>query len=139
MWSSTAIRTLLIALDGFVALSAIAGGIALATGLEDGRFAVELLRGTPIGSYLIPGLILGAVVGGTATVAAAAALCWPRVMARTTALAGMVLMGWIAGEVLLLPAEARSWVEAGYFAVGLLMACFGCLARQKGFHERHAQ
>jgi hypothetical protein len=35
--------------------------------------------------------------------------------------AGAVLMGWIAGEVLILPASARTWWEAGYCGVALLM------------------
>jgi hypothetical protein len=50
--------------DVFVALTALGGGIALATGLEADRFPLDWLRGTPFRNYVIPGLILAGVVGG---------------------------------------------------------------------------
>src|SRR5512135_3821044 len=63
-------RLALVGLDGFAALTAICGGIALAAGLEASRFPATWLQGTPFASYLLPGLILAAVVGGSAAVAA---------------------------------------------------------------------
>ena len=37
-------------------------------------------------------------------------------------MAGGIMMGWTIGEVLILTQpEARSWVEAAYFAAGLAM------------------
>ena len=55
MSSSRIVHTALIVLDGFTALTAIGGGIALAVGLERDRFPPERLRGTPFCSYLVPG------------------------------------------------------------------------------------
>jgi hypothetical protein len=123
-------RAALVALDGFTALTAIGGGIALATGLEGGRFPAELLAGTPFQSYVVSGLILAGAVGGSAAVAAAATLRNPRAGGLASAVAGAVLMGWIAGEVGLLPREARSWVEAAYFSVGLAMVALGLTVGQ---------
>lgn len=40
-------------------------------------------------------------------------------------LAGLALVGWIAGEVLILPRAARSWWEAVYFGAGIVVAALG--------------
>jgi len=124
-------RIALLALDGFAALTAIGGGIALMTGLEGDRFPLEMLRGTPFSSYLLPGLILAVCVGGSAGVAAVAILRSPPVGAAASLLAGVVMMGWIAGEILLLdqPSEPTG-IEAFYFVLSLLMAGVGLLVWQ---------
>ncbi len=64
-------RLALVGLDGFVALTAVAGGIALAVGMEASRFPLSWLEGTPFETYVLPGIVLAAVVGGTAFVAMA--------------------------------------------------------------------
>ena len=53
----------LLILAGFVALTAIGGGIALAAGLEGERFPAEWLEGSPFEDYRVPGLILAGVGG----------------------------------------------------------------------------
>jgi hypothetical protein len=116
----------LVALDAFTAVTATGGGIALTSGLEADRLPIEFLRATPFRSYRLPRVILRAVVGGSAAVAAASGLRRSRAVWLASALAGTVLMGWIVGEVLILGArEARSRVDAGDFALGLLMATSG--------------
>jgi hypothetical protein len=62
MTSRSGVRSALVSLDGFAALTAGGGGIALITGLEGDQFPAELLRGTPFQSNVVPGPILGAVV-----------------------------------------------------------------------------
>ena len=107
----------------FVALTAIIGGITLALGID--KFPAEWLAGTPFRSYLIPGLILTVVVGGSAAVATIAALRRAAAGALTSALSGAILLGWLAGERLILPSAAFptqfSWLEAIYVAFGLMM------------------
>ena len=134
--SGSTARVALAAIGGFVALTAVGGGIALATGAESDRFPAGLLAGTPFRSYLIPGLILAVVVGGSAAVATTATLRSPEAGARASLLAGLVMMGWIVGEVLILPPSARSWVEAVYFALGLMLAVLG--VRVGRSERRHA-
>ncbi len=123
---SNTVRIALFVVDAFTAMTAVGGGLALMTRLEGDRFPLEWLQGTPFSSYVIPGLILTVAVGGTAAVAAVALLRNPAIGALASMLAGMVLMGWIIGEALILnqPA-ARSWAEAVYFAVGLTMVGLG--------------
>lgn len=62
------LRILLIILDGFLALTAFAGGIGLLTGVA--RPSEELLRGSPFTDYTIPALALFVIVGGSALGAA---------------------------------------------------------------------
>lgn len=63
-------RIALIALDTFLALSAIGGGVALVVGFQTPP--ISLLDGSPFRDYLFPGLALIFMVGGSATFAAAA-------------------------------------------------------------------
>jgi hypothetical protein len=74
---SSGVRVAHFVVDAFAAVTAVGGGTALATGLESDRFPAEMLRGTQFGSYVIPGLILAGVVGGSVAVAAAATLLSP--------------------------------------------------------------
>jgi hypothetical protein len=116
-------RIALLAVDAFVAVTAIAGGLALATGLEGDRFPLALLERTPFTSYVLPGLILMVAVGGSATIAVAALLRGLDSGAPASIVASAILMGWIVGEVLLL--NQPSWFEAFYFTLGLTMAGLG--------------
>lgn len=110
-------RIAMLAIDAFVALTALGGGVSIATRLA--RLPPALLEGTPFGSYLIPGLLLALVVGGSATVATIATILDNDAGAAASAVAGVVMMGWIAGELRLL--KQQSWLEALYFAAGLAM------------------
>jgi hypothetical protein len=105
----------------------VAGGLALATGVEGDRFPVELLKGTPFPSYRVPGLMPAGLVDGSATGAAAATVCNPGVGGLASLLAGVVMMGWIVGEnrILEQPVSRGTWTEVFFFAVGLLMALLG--------------
>jgi hypothetical protein len=130
-WSRT--RTTLLVVDGFAAVSAIGGGMALATGLEGDRFPRAMLRGTPFASYVVPGALLAGVVGKTALWAAIATAVRPRAGGAASVLAGVVMIGWIGGEVRILRApEARSPVEVIYAGVGAAMVGLGlAVARAK--------
>jgi hypothetical protein len=107
----------------FVALTAVFGGITVVTGVD--KFPAEWLMGTPFSSYLIPGLILAVVVGGSAAVASVATLRRSDAGALTLMLAGAIMLGWFVGERLILPPAAFptqfSWLEAIYIAAGLMM------------------
>ena len=109
--------------NALVALTAVPGGITVATGFD--KFPAAWLTGTPFSSYLVPGLILAVVVGGSATVAAAATLRSREAGALSSMLAGAIMLGWLVGERLILPPEAFPpqlwWLEAIYIAAGLMM------------------
>jgi hypothetical protein len=129
-----AVHLLLMLLDVFVALSAVGGGLSLAGGVDG--FPREWLEGSPFNSYLVPGLILALVVGGAATVASVAMIRRPGLGAQLSALAGLVLLGWLAGEILLLhqngaATSPRSVTELVYATVGLGMVFLGPSAARR--------
>ena len=107
----------LVGLLTFNALSAIAGGIGLVTGTLP--VPTVLLRHTPFDSYVIPGLFLGAVIGGSALVGAIALLAHTKRSRLISAAAGVILVGWIAGETILI--EGFSWLQGLYLLTGLLV------------------
>ena len=114
------LRWTLVGVDAFAALSTIAGGTELVTGLK--RFPASWLQGTPFGDYTVPGLILGIVVGGSAAIATVMTIKSASAGSAASLIAGIILAGWIVGEVLLLNQPNPTLVEAVYFGVGALMA-----------------
>lgn len=109
-------RRALLALLWFGAGSAAIGGV-LGVVFEGAGLPVEYLRGTPFDSFVVPGLILGVVVGGTQLLAA---ITSHRNHARWSVLgatAGFGMVIWIFAELALL--GEFSWLQVVYFALGL--------------------
>lgn len=107
----------------FVGLTAVGGGITLALGVD--KFPAQWLMGRAFGSYVIPGLILAVIVGGSAAAAAVIILRKSGKGASIATVAGVLLLGWLLGEHLILPKAAFDpqffWLEAIYIVAGLLM------------------
>jgi len=93
----------LLALDLVVGLNALIGGTLLVLDPQGGLLGMQtgLLQHAPFRTFLVPGVVLAGVVGGTALCAAAAH--WMRSVhaSRMTAFAGLILAGWIVVEVIL--------------------------------------
>ena len=124
------IRFALFVVDLSAAVSAIVGGIAVAANLDS--FPRAWLDGSPFSDYFVPGAILAVVVGGSAAIAAAGTARGPRLGVPASIVAGLVLMGWIVGELLVLNQNSastspRSAVEPIYFVVGLAMVALGLI------------
>ncbi|WP_136640890.1 hypothetical protein [Subtercola vilae] len=114
--SSTAWRALLVLLY-FGAASSFAGG-CLGAIADGGPIPLAYLADTPFTSYLIPGLLLGVVVGGTQLAGAialqrgnAASLLW-------CAVAGFGMMVWIFIEIAMI--RQYSFLQSIYFGLGVL-------------------
>jgi hypothetical protein len=134
------VRTSLFVLEVLAALSTLAGGLALMTGVI--RFPLEQLQGTPFRDYTIPGLILAIVVGGSSLVAAATVFLRREFAVVFSAAAGLILSGWIIGEVILLGPFAITW-QIPFFVLGLVI--FGLAVylwmreyRSQHYHISHA-
>lgn len=126
------LRRTTLALNVFVAITAIGGGTALATGAEADRFPTGWLARTPWSSYLIPGLILAVGVGGTAALAAAACLRRLPSAGLATAGAGVVLAGQVSGEIVLLAQpDAPTPTEVFYLAVAAAMLLTGAVLARR--------
>lgn len=134
------VRISLFVLEALAALGAIAGGLALLAGII--RFPPEQLQGTPFSDYTIPGLILAIVVGGSSLVGAVTVFLHRELAVLCSAAAGLILAGWIIGEVILLAPFAITW-QLPFLAWGLVI--FGLAAylwmneyREQHYHIRHA-
>lgn len=118
-------RTTLLVVTGFVAVTAFLGGLALTVGALAPSLATALspppayLVGTPFTSYLVPGLILALVVGGTHAVAFVLVLrthAWGDVASAVAAFAVLI---WIFIQMIYIP---FSFLQAVYFAAGIAEA-----------------
>lgn len=106
----------LVALDGFLGVTAVLGGLALLLGWLG--MPMDLLADSPFGSYTIPALILIVLVGGSAALAAALMLRRPAWGVVASGLAGLVLLVFEAVELVVI---GFSWLLACYVVLGLLI------------------
>ena len=106
---------------GFIALTAIGGGIAILTGVDP--FPPEWLVGTPFPDYTMPALILSVVVGGSALVAAIFIFMRGNKGILAAMAAGIIMMGYIIVEVIILKQvpPGPTGIEMMYFGLGLLL------------------
>jgi hypothetical protein len=116
------IRIVLIVLTIFLALSAFAGGIQLI----EGAYAppANLLAGSPFDSYVIPGLALGLIVGGSALFAAVFLIRKSRFALLASVAAGLIIMFFEFVEVLVIgsPAGPAFILQVFYFGLGIVIA-----------------
>ena len=97
------IRIALIVIELFVGLWAVIGGIGLVAGaIPFLEMPAEYLQGTPFSDYMIPGLLLSILVGGSFLFAAATILSGGELGVLASALAGLILIGFEFVEVLII-------------------------------------
>jgi hypothetical protein len=115
-------RGAIVALGILIAVSAIAGAVGLLGGGIE--FPPAWLAGTPFGDYTLPGLILGVVVGGGAAVAVLMVLARHPLGVPAAGAAGLIQVGWIVGEVLLVGTngDLMLYLQLLYFALGAALA-----------------
>jgi hypothetical protein len=100
----------------FGVLSSLIGTV-LATAANGAGMPLSYLDGTPFTSYVIPGVILGVIVGGTQLLGAWAILAQWRSALLLAAVAGFGMLVWIFVEIAVI--EEYSWLQALYFALGI--------------------
>lgn len=127
-----AMRFVIAVLAGFVALTAIGGGIAMLVGAD--QFPAEWLRGTPFRDYTIPALLLAVVVGGSSLLSAVLLFTAPRLGLLTSMAAGVILTGYVFVEVLIL-----RQVPPGPTAIEVIYLCLGLLIVGLAAHLRSAK
>jgi hypothetical protein len=124
--SHVATRRILIAVELFLALNAIGGSIYAFGGAEG--VDREWLDGTPFNDYVIPGVILLVLVGGSLAAAAIALLS--RTAWELSLAAGAVLISWIVVETLMI--GLVSWMQPATFAIALLIIGLALRLRHEG-------
>jgi hypothetical protein len=117
----TLLRILLVLTNGFLALTAIAGGIGLLSDLN--APPVSNLAGSAFRDYTIPGLALLVVVGGTAVFATLLTARKHALAVYASAVAGAGIVIFEVVEVLAIgspPGIARA-LQLFYFSLGGLI------------------
>ena len=134
------VRRLLLGLAVFQGLSTLVGFVGL---LLAPHYFAFLLDGTAFaGRYVLAAVLLGAVVGGFQWAAVVVHLRAPRWLPAAHALAGLVMLGWIAGECLVL--GVFMWPHALWGGVGaiqllLVTVLMGAFRPQPGLRPRSAR
>lgn len=110
------LHRLLLVLDLFLAVTAIAGGIGLLTGLI--APGTDLLDGSIFSSYVIPGLALLFLAGGSATLATIQVAARGDYQYEASILAGAVI---IVFELVEWAIIGYSFLQAVYLAIGAVI------------------
>lgn len=121
------VRGALVFIAGFLAVSAIPGGLALLAGFY--APPVEQLAGSVFRSFLVPGLTLLLVVGGSALAAAVLLVRRSRLACACAGLSGAFVMAFEFVEVLAIgsPRGPAFVMQVLYFAIGLALVCLSLL------------
>jgi hypothetical protein len=129
-------RRLLVAIASFVALSAFAGGAELVLFPHGNAWVpIALLAGTSFTTFLIPGLLLGLVVGTSSALCAVLAWRRHRGAIDATVLAGGALIVWLAAEM----AQMRTvhFLHVLYGGLGLALVALGLRAAWRAKRPRY--
>ena len=116
-----ATRITLLAVEAFVAVTSLAGGLALMLGamIPDLSTVItppaEYLEGSPFTSYLVPGLVLALVLGGVHAIAFGLLLRRRPSALFAAAAAGYAALIWIFVQMMVIP---FSFLQAVYFMAG---------------------
>lgn len=117
-------KGLLIGILLFLGISAVFGGIGLI--FNDGlSMPKDWLSNSPFNSYLIPGLILTFIVGGTSFGASYMLLKNMKNSIEGAAVAGFGVIIWIFVQRYII--RQSSFLQIVYFAVGILIVALSIL------------
>ena len=114
-------KTLLFILITFIAASAILSGLLMMSSPygEILNLPLSLLEGTPFKDYLIPGLLLTTIVGGTNLLAILYNLQRHANRYNWAMASGIVISGWIITQMILI--GTLHWLHFIYLGAGLLI------------------
>jgi len=109
-------------LTGFVALTAIGGGIAILVELD--KFPIEWLDGTPFKSFNIPAILLIVFVGGSTAMATINITLGKKNALRYSIVSGFLLTGFILVEILILKQvpPGPTPIEIFYLLTGIIIS-----------------
>jgi DMSO reductase anchor subunit len=109
----------------FVALTAIGGGIAILTKIDE--FPLEWIEGTLFKSYTIPAIILTVIVGGSALLSAITLLLKKSIARNLCFISGLILSTYIFIEILILKQvpPGPTPIEFFYLLTGIIISVLG--------------
>lgn len=116
------VKIILLVLLGIVASTSIFSGLAISLNPDGSMLQLDstMLRHTVFRDFLIPGLILLILVGGS-SLAGALSIAFDLPSAyRWVLAAGIILIGWIGGQVMLI--RIYHGLQLVYLVLGMLIA-----------------
>lgn len=125
-WISAALGTLQV----FIGAGGVPAGLIFILD-PSGRsmgFPPELLEGTFLPDYLIPGLFLFAVNGGATLVGGCLSFRRHGYAGEVGIVLGTLLIAWIVVQVAMI--GLVHWLQPVYFLIGLVEVCLGWLVRR---------
>lgn len=117
-------RKLLILVLFFLGITAVIGGIELIRTNGMGM-PQEWLSTTPFSSFLIPGLVLSLIIGGTSLLAILLLIRHHKYGLEASAIAGFGIQIWIFTQIYMV--RHASFLQILYFATGILILIFTIL------------
>jgi FtsH-binding integral membrane protein len=113
-------KTILFLLVSFTALTALSSGILMIYNPSGSFFQMSesLLNGTPFKNFLVPGIVLALLVGGTNLAAVILNLMRNKNRYNWAIAAGVMISGWIIVQMILI--SAFSWFQLLYLVIGIL-------------------
>lgn len=115
------LRLVLILLNGFLALTAIGGGIGLLAGF--GAPPVAMIAQSPFKNYVLPGLALLVIVGGAASLAVLLLLKRHPRAALASLLTALIIIAFESVEILTIgsPVGIARNLQVLYLSLGVLI------------------
>lgn len=106
---------------GFIGITSVIGGLLLVYNPHGGIFNLQLpmLKNTPFNSFVIPGIILGVVVGGINLYALYLNIQQRGQRLNWAIAGGCAIAGWIAVQVILI--QTINNLHITYFCAGILL------------------
>ncbi len=124
------LRIPLVALEAFVALTAIYGAIYTVPLIPREWLYAGVIA--PFADATIPALALGIVCGGSALIALISVLAWPRIGAMASMVAGAAIIIFELVEMLVVgftaamyPTQPVAWLQLLYVAIGAAILLLG--------------
>lgn len=114
-------KALLFILISFIALTATLSGLFMISNPEGGimNLQLELLKNSPFKNFLMPGILLTVIVGGTNLLAVYYNIQRHPGRYNWAMAGGLMISGWIIIQMILI--NAVSWLHFIYLGTGLLI------------------
>lgn len=125
-------KKLLIALLLFLGITASIGGIQLIRTNGMGM-PLSSLQNTPFSSFIMPGLILLFIVGGTSLLAAFLHIKNHKYAIESSVTAGFGIQIWVVTELFML--THKSFLQAIYFTLGIIILILSMFLLKKSTHK----
>jgi hypothetical protein len=106
----------------FVAFTALSSGLIMVLKPDGSSLGLNLqmLNGTPFHNFLLPGLLLMFIIGGTQILAILLSILRHPQTYKAALAAGIILIAWIAFQLMMV--HSYTWLYGLYLLIGVLIS-----------------